>query len=68
MQGVAVAQEHDTRATFRAVVADRHRLAVMIAAATLVEDVVGIACSTTEGRLDVRGHCTRELMHRGAAD
>ena len=68
MQGVAIAEQHDARAPLRAVVANRHRLTVVIAAAALVQDVVGIACGASNGRLDVRGHCARELMHRGAAN
>ena len=68
MQCMAIAEQHDARAPLRAVVADGHRLAVMVATAALVQDIVGVTCGATDGRLDVGGHGTRELMHRGAAN
>ena len=68
MQGVTIAQQHDARAALLSVVADRHRLAVVITATPLIQDVVGITCGSTEGRLDVGRHGASELMHRGAAN
>ena len=68
MQCMAISEQHDARAPLRAVVADGHRLAVMVATAALVQDIVGVTCGAIQCRLDVGGHGTRELMHRGAAN